>query len=324
MLVGQIRVNRVAAAGVYLCAMPEHQVGIHPFARAHREAAAALFAAAHPERAGEPAGWDAPGGPAGPRRYVAVTSAERIVGYGRLWQVRPGRFRIDLVVAPGSRRCGIGSRLLDRLTCEARAAGAATVQARADSGRARSLAFLQHRGFSETMRMHHLVLDVANADLGPFAGIEHRLAADGIVLTTLAEERSRTGNACWAGLCDVHNAAREGWPDPDPGPGQEELHTPEEIRRRYHLHQQGWPGLCFLAVHGERYVGFVGPLGTAVRSALRGRGIATALKVREIAAARERGVLTLDGATGNAAMLRVNERLGYRRTSTEVRLVRPL
>ena len=324
MLVGQIRVNRVAAAGVYLCAMPEHQVGIHPFARAHREAAAALFAAAHPERAGEPAGWDAPGGPAGPRRYVAVTSAERIVGYGRLWQVRPGRFRIDLVVAPGSRRCGIGSRLLDRLTCEARAAGAATVQARADSGRARSLAFLQHRGFSETMRMHHLVLDVADADLGPFAGIERRLAADGIVLTTLAEEQGRRGDACWADLCDLHNAAREGWPDPDPGPGQEELHTPEEIRRRYHLHQQGWPGLCFLAVHGERYVGFVGPLGTAVRSALRGRGIATALKVREIAAARERGVLTLDGATGNAAMLRVNERLGYRRTSTEVRLVRPL
>ena len=80
----------------------------------------------------------------------------------------------------------------------------------------------------------------------------------------------------------------------------------------------------FLAVHGREYVGFVGPLGTAVRPALRGRGIATALKVREVAAARERGVLTLDGATGNPAMLKVNERLGYQRTNTEIRLVRPL
>ena len=284
-----------------------------------------MFAAAHPERADEPAGWGAPSGPAGPRRYVAVTgAAERTVGYGGLWQVRPGKFRIDLVVAPGHRRCGIGSGLLDRLTGEAHAAGAVTVQARADSDRAQSLAFLQHRGFSETMRMHHLVLDVANADLRPFAGIERRLAADGIVLTTLAEERGRTGEVCWAGMCDLHNAAREGWPDPDPSPGQEEPRTREEIRRLYHLHQRGWPELCFLAVHDGKYVGFVGPLGTAVRPALRGRGIATALKIREVAAAQKRGVLTLEGATGNPAMLKVNERLGYRRTSTEVRLVRPL
>jgi GNAT superfamily N-acetyltransferase len=307
--------------------MRELQVGIHPLGQAHREVAAALFATALPERADEPAGWGVPGGPVGPRRYVAVMgSAERIVGYAGFWPVRPGKFRIDLVVAPDHRRRGIGSRLLGQITDEARAAGAATAQARADSDWAEALAFLQHRGFSETMRMHHLVLDVPNADLRPFAGIERRLAADGIVLTTLAEERGRTGDACWASLCDVHNAAHEGWPDPDPGPGTgpEEPYTPAEIRRRYHLHQQGWPELGFLAVQGEKYVGFVGPLGTAVLPALRGRGIATALKVREAAAAQERGVLTLEGATGNPAMLKVNERLGYQRTSTEVRLVRPL
>jgi len=317
--------NRGTAAGVYLCAMPERQAGIRPFAGAHREAAAALFAAAHPERADEPAAWGAPSEPAGPRRYVAVAGAAgRVVGYGGLWPVRPRRFRIDLVVAPGHRRCGIGSRLLGRITGEAYAAGAVTVQARADSDREQSLAFLQHRGFRETMRMHRLVLDVANADLRPFGGIERRLAADSIALTTLARERDRIGDACWAGLCDLHNAAREGWPDPDPSPGPEEPYTPEHIRRLYHQHQQDWPELCFLAVHGEEYVGFVGPLGTAVRPPLRGRGIATALKVREVAAAKQRGILTLEGATGNPAMLKVNERLGYQRTSTEIRLVRPL
>ena len=96
-------------------------------------------------------------------RYVAVSGAgQRIVGYGGLWPVRPGKFRIDLVVAPGYRRRGIGGWLLDGLTSQARAAGAATVQARADSDWAQALAFLRHRGFSETMRMHRLVLDVAS------------------------------------------------------------------------------------------------------------------------------------------------------------------
>jgi hypothetical protein len=109
-------VNRVTVADVCLCAMPEHPVALRPFARAHREAAAALFAAAHPERADEPAGWGAPSGPAGPRRYVAVTGTERIVGYGRPgaryeagiatngatvgWMVPPGGSRVMPKVSP--------------------------------------------------------------------------------------------------------------------------------------------------------------------------------------------------------------------------------
>src|SRR5215472_19341450 len=76
-------VNQVTAADVYWCAMPGDQVGIRPLARAHHKAAAALFAATYPDRADEPAGWGAPCGPTGPRRYVAVAGAAgRIVGYG--------------------------------------------------------------------------------------------------------------------------------------------------------------------------------------------------------------------------------------------------
>ena len=41
-----------------------------------------------------------------------------------------------------------------------------------------------------------------------------------------------------------------------------------------------------------------------------------------IAEVRERGLATLYSTTGNPAMLKVNERLGYRITTTEVRLVR--
>jgi GNAT superfamily N-acetyltransferase len=99
-----------------------------------------------------------------------------------------------------------------------------------------------------------------------------------------------------------------------------------EFRRRHEEYARllPEPEPCILAVRGEEVVGFTGPIGTGVRPALRGRGIATALKARVIAAVRERGLATLYSTTGNPAMLKVNERLGYRITATEVRLVRRL
>jgi GNAT superfamily N-acetyltransferase len=259
------------------------------------------------------------------RRWVAAHDA-RVVGYGSFWPVRDHRFRMDLAVEPEHWRRGIGGRLLGVLAGAAQAAGAATLQARTESDRLQALAFLSHRGFAETMRMHRLVLDVADATLGPYAGVESRLAAEGIMLTTLEDEQRRIGDASWRRLCSAHHAAREGWPDPDPDAGPARPPTVTEFRRRYEEYARllPEPEPCILAVHGQDVVGFTCPIGTGVRPALRGRGIATALKARVIAAARERGLTTLYSATGSPAMLKVNERLGYRITTTEVRLVRRL
>jgi GNAT superfamily N-acetyltransferase len=125
-------------------------------------------------------------------------------------------------------------------------------------------------------------------------------------------------------LCDLHNDARDGWPNPDPDPGPPQPSTIEEVRRLHVPGDPDWPLPCFLAMRDGQYLGFAGSPGTAVRPSVRNRGIATALKVRVVIAARQRGLATLPSATGNPAMLKVNERLGYRRTGTEVRLVRPL
>ena len=163
---------------------------IRPLWPADRDAVVALFAAAYPERAGELAERDDR-----VRRWVAADGA-RVVGYGSFWQVRDHRFRMDLTVTAKHRRCGTGGRLLGLLAGAAQAAGATTVQARTESDRLEVLAFLSRRGFAETMRMHRLVLDVAAATLTPYAGIERRLAAEGIVLTTLADEQHRIGDAC--------------------------------------------------------------------------------------------------------------------------------
>lgn len=294
-------------------------VQIGPLTPAHRAAAVALFVASHPERADEPADWD--DASRWPRRFGSVTGST-LIGYGALWPVRPGKFRLDLVVASERRRRGVGGRILERLTADALASGALTLQARADDDRGESLAFLRHRKFAETIRMHRFALDIARANLEPFAGVERRLVSEGIEFTTLDDELRRRGEACWVDVCDVFNASREGWPDPDPS--EAEPSTPDDVRRLHEQLSRRWPQPCLLAAQGEQYVGFAGPFGTGVRPAMRGRGIATALKVRAIAAARQRGESRLSSSSANPAMLRVLERLGYERTGTEVRLVRAL
>jgi GNAT superfamily N-acetyltransferase len=284
----------------------------------------ALLVGAYPERAGELAEWDDR-----VRRWVADDGA-RVVGYGSFWPVRDDRFRMDLAVVPEHRRRGIGGRLLGVLASAAESAGATTLQARTESDRPEVLAFLTRRGFAETMRMHRLVLDVANATLEPYAGVESLLAAAGITLTTLEDEQHRIGDACWHRLSLAHHAAQEGWLDPDPDPDPDADRDPPlagaEFRRRYEEYAQllPEPEPCILAVRGDEVVGFTGAIGTGVRPTLRGRGIATALKARAIIAARESGLTTLFSTTGNPAMLKVNERLGFRVTTTEVRLVRRL
>ena len=299
---------------------------IRPLRPADREVVAAMFAVAYPERADDLAWQDDK-----IQRWVATDRA-RVVGYGSFWPVRDHRFRMDLTVAPEHRRSGTGSQLLGVLVGRAHAAGATTLQARTESDRLQALAFLTRRGFAETMRMHRLVLYVASATLEPYAEVERRLAADDITLTSLADELHRIGDACWHRFCAAYHAAREGWPDPDPDGGPPASPSVAEFRRMYGQsarrlyveYARLWQEPCILATHGDQIVGFAGAVGTGVRPALRGRGIATAMKLRVIAAARERDVTTLRSSTGNPAMVKVNERLGYRVTTTEVRVVRRL
>ena len=153
-------------------------------------------------------------------------------------------------------------------------------------------------------------------------------------MTTLAEELSVDSDA-WRKLRDVSEAARVGWPDPDPRPdgtsGEEQ--SVEQFRAQandFHM----IPEACFLAVDHEQYVGYsalalrdraraaAGSAATAVRPEYRGFGVATALKARCVRWAQEHGVRRLSTSSGNPVMVRVNEKFGFRRTYVEVRLVR--
>ena len=242
---------------------------------------------------------------------------------------------MDLVVDPAYQRRGLGGALLDFLIVQARLAGATSLQARAYAEQRGALALLDRRGFRETMRMTGLELsDVSATRAGNLDELRHALDGQGMRIATLSEALTTDAHA-WEKLHAANQAARFGWPEPDPLPGGEvpPPETPEQFRARSE-HVRLIPEACFLAMYGSDFVGYsaltavdasateAGSGGTAVHPDYRGRGIATALKACCVAWAREHGVGKLTTSSGNPAMVHVNEKFGFRRTYAEVRLVR--
>jgi GNAT superfamily N-acetyltransferase len=300
-------------------------------------AAAALLSDAYPHRSHEPEWWNKPPKPNEALQWVvdSPSAAESSpAAYLSVWEVNTMKFRMDLIVHPAWRRHGLGGRLLDFLIAQAHAVGATSLQARPYSDGVDAVRLLEARGFRETMRMTGLLLDDIDAvALEPFSPLNTALEARGIEFTTLGAEL-RDDTESWRKLRDTNQAAQFGWPDPDPNPdgSPNEPETMDAFRAR--AARFGMiPEACFVAKVGETYAGYsaltvsdkagsrAGSGGTAVRPEHRGLGIATALKARCIHWAREHGVRRLETSSGNPAMVRVNEKFGFRRTYVEVRLV---
>ena len=309
---------------------------IAPRALANSElrGAARLLTEAYPHRAHEPRFWQSAHPNEAKRWVVDSDVAGEPSAYLALWPVHGRKFRLDLVVSPAHRNRRLGTELLDWLIERAESFGASSLQARLYATEVAAMRMLDRRGFRETMRMTGLVLDdVASVRLDPLDGLQQKLEAQGIRITTLARELARDHGA-WAKLRDTNQAAYVGWPDPDPGPNNEppEQESPDAFRRR--AEQFGMiNNACFIAVGVAGYLGYsavtavdpaqgqAGSGGTAVRPEHRGNGIATALKACTIRWAQDSGYRRLATSSGNPAMIRVNEKFGFRRTYAEVRLV---
>ena len=307
-------------------------------------AAGALLAAAFPHRAHEPERWRIADGPNATTRWVVdapTTAPGPFAAYLSLWRVHGRQHRMDLVVAREWRRRGLGAGLVDFLVGRARDADAASLQARTYAEQSGALRLLESRGFRETMRMTGLELaDVAAVALPPADEVRQMIERHGLRLTTLAAELAAhpsESHASWQKLRDANQAAQFGWPDPDPTPNGSppEAETADQFRER-----SAAVGMieeaCFVAASGDAFVGYsaltltdearlqAGSGGTAVRPEYRGLGIATALKASCIRWAAAHDVRCLATSSGNPAMIRVNEKFGFRRTHEEVRTVRRL
>jgi len=203
---------------------------------------------------------------------------------------------------------GVGRALYEEVSHRARALGKIELYAGAPETDEASLAFLRRRGFREVSRSQQASLELADA-----AGEPSAAGADGIEVVTLAERPELASGA--------YNVAREAIPDVPVG---EPLVVGSEDEWRRDELAHAIPDLSMIALAGGEVVGYstVGEYGdgiglnlmTGVSRAWRGRGIARALKLAQIDAARRAGLtrLVAYNDAANAPMQQLNVALGYR------------
>jgi mycothiol synthase len=168
------------------------------------------------------------------------------VGYGAVEQdaADPQRFRLFLLAEPRWLAGGVGDFLMERLLADLAELGAQTVWAREYGRDTALLAFLERWGFQVVARVWDLRRPLtAENDARP------ALVAGPVVITTLAAELRRVEDA----LPRLHRAVERFLAQaardrpPAPVPYDEFVHW---------LSQPGLsPEACFLARHGETYVG---------------------------------------------------------------------
>ncbi|ADV66394.1 GNAT family N-acetyltransferase [Deinococcus maricopensis] len=237
-------------------------------------------------------------------------------------QYHPRKFTLDLIVHPDERGRGVGRALAAWVLGAVEVHGALSARANARENDPDSLAFLARRGFTESKRYWTGTLDVARADLTPYAHLEADLRARGITILSAADLAAQHPEDWRERMYALFTDIRQDVPRSEPA-------TPISFEqyRTWILEDPGFlPDAYFLAAHGEQLLGasdlyasgasedlFVGL--TGVRRAARGQQVATALKVRAVQYARARGVpkLHTSNESGNAPILAVNDRLGFER-----------
>ena len=256
------------------------------------------------------------------RRFLAEMDGV-VVGAGLCcepWRSSaPGKYHVSCDVHPEFRRQGIGTALYDQLTDLLAEHGATILVARTREDRADGLRFLARHGFEQVMRSPISHLDLASFDAGRFADSLHRVAERGIEIVSLARlaaAEPEWKQKLWALMRELYLDV----------PSHESL--PEQTLESFEERSLRAPGFNarahFVALDGDRWVGTSSlwvPQGepkklytglTGVVRSHRRQGIASAMKVRGIAFARQMGakIIQTDNEENNP-MYWLNLQLGF-------------
>jgi RNA polymerase sigma factor (sigma-70 family) len=257
------------------------------------------------------------------RQYVVENERNKqITAYGAVEQtVYLPKYRLLLLSDPEWLKRGAGEMLLDRLLSDAVDAKAITVSCRQYASEIDLVNLLHSRGFEEVSRLFDSRLNVADANVSALLPVLKRVEEQGISITTFGEERERNPR-CVEKLYDLTTLLQQD--DPARGPVTPPAYNAREalmwLEMKYVL-----PDALFIAKRGDEYVGvsdvslfeaLPGALTqgfTGVRREYRRRGLATALKVREVLYAQSHGyqIVQAFNKSEQRAIRALNEKLGF-------------
>jgi GNAT superfamily N-acetyltransferase len=245
------------------------------------------------------------------------------------WQHQPGTVHLGCSVHPAHASQGIEALLFDAMLAFLRRMRPATdtlaTEMRED--RAEQVAFLQACGFVPVMRSQKSALDVASFDPAPYQHLEARLAVEGVHILALAELQAQAAD--WREqLYELRWQLIQDVPSVEPPVKPSFAQFVQQVLDDPALDPEAW----FLAVDARQAAGATAPLVgmsnlwvndpsyarldtglTGVVHAYRRRHIATALKLRTITYARQRGARTIETSNEeHNPMYQLNLRLGFR------------
>jgi GNAT superfamily N-acetyltransferase len=239
-----------------------------------------------------------------------------------------GKFEMNLRVRPDWQGRGVGEALYQAVLEHLAPFSPRELCADYWGAHPRAGRFLAERGFAEVSRRIDGRLETANFDFAPYAGLEERLQAQGIRVMTYAELAGDPRR-----LAKLHQLDEAAWQDV-PFFGERtaarslERFAAEEVDRPDYL-----ADACFIAVRGADFVGYSNLVEsdagfsvdmTGVLRPYRRMGVATVLKLRGIRHAQSHGnqpVWTVNDSA-NAAILRLNEKLGFQRAGEIIRVAK--
>ncbi len=169
------------------------------------------------------------------------------------------------------------------------------------------------------MRMWTLELDVDDFDPEEYYELRKKLIEKGIELTTLAEIGIDENTS--RKLHEVYEEAMHDVPMSDEYTG-----TDHDRFIEFFEHPDFFPETYIIAVKDDEFIGLSSHWKkedqdvlytqlTGIREDSRGKGLATAMKVKAIKIASEKGIpkIRTDNETGNEAMLHINQKWGFKK-----------
>lgn len=254
-----------------------------------------------------------------------VCKSEHTRAYAAIYPVGDSSFRLNLLVDPQYKRQGIGTILLREVEIRAGNIGAQQLEARIIEGIDESLAFALSKGFVELHRMRGVSLRVCDFSFEKWRALGEKLSAEGFTATTLEAEENAGENPLEK-LVELQKYAVEGWFLT--GLGDAPDVSDAQIRQNFSYISV--PEAVSIMKHGKKYVAYTSAerknmLGTATHPEYRRRGIATYLKALNLKKLIDGGTNYFESSSANPAMLKVNEKLGYKLNGlTEIRLAKHL